>query len=166
MTTVISKHFGTSILWRVLPKSDLVYRISFDFLKWRSSGPQKLKCQKSWSISHVKGTKLGVEPREYLKDLEYRLYHRLSNWIGLYSKFSKPISYFLGVYLAWYLSINCWNSLDHDLMASIWEKAILISTGYLNSGLSYLITAVPTLYGNSITELYPYWSTQVPLGIT
>ena len=33
-------------------------------------------------------------------------------------------------------------SLDHDLMASIWEKAISILAGNLNSSRSYLITAV------------------------
>ena len=35
-----------------------------------------------------------------------------------------------------------WSPLDHDLMASIWGKAISILAGNLNSGLSYLITAV------------------------
>ena len=34
------------------------------------------------------------------------------------------------------------SSLDHDLMASIWVKAISILAGNLNSGRSYLITAV------------------------
>ena len=33
--------------------------------------------------------------------------------------------------------------LNHHLMANIWEKDILILVGYLNSGLSYLITTVP-----------------------
>ena len=33
--------------------------------------------------------------------------------------------------------------LEYDLMARIWEKAILILAGNLNSGLSYLITTVP-----------------------
>ena len=39
------------------------------------------------------------------------------------------------------LSRNFWSSLDHNLMASIWEKANSI----LNSGCSYLITAVVSL---------------------
>ena len=43
MTTVFQSILGHRFLWRVLPKSDMVYRISFDFLKWRSSGPQKLR---------------------------------------------------------------------------------------------------------------------------
>ena len=52
------------------------------------------------------------------------------------------MSYFLGVYMAWFfLSRNYWSLLDHDLMASIWEKVISILTGNLNSGCSYSITA-------------------------
>ena len=42
-----------------------------------------------------------------------------------------------------FLSRNYWSSLDHDLMASIWEKAISILAGSLNSGRRYLITAAP-----------------------
>ena len=38
-----------------------------------------------------------VQLREYYKDLEYRLHHRLSKFLNL-----KPISYFLGVYIAWF----------------------------------------------------------------
>ena len=41
-----------------------------------------------------------------------------------------------------FLPRNYWSSLDHDLIASIWEKAISILAGNLNSGRSYLITAV------------------------
>ena len=41
-----------------------------------------------------------------------------------------------------FLSRNYWSSLYHDLMAIIWEKAISILAGNLNSGHSYLITAV------------------------
>ena len=37
---------------------------------------------------------------------------------------------------------NYWSLLDHDLMASIREKNISILAGNLNSGRSYLITAV------------------------
>ena len=50
---------------------------------------------------------------------------------------------FFGIYIAWFLSRTYWSILDHDLTASIWEKAILILAGNLNSGPSYLITAVP-----------------------
>ena len=45
-----------------------------------------------------------------------------------------------------FLSRNYWSLLDHDLMASIWEKAISILAGNLNSGHSYLITAVRTMH--------------------
>ena len=41
-----------------------------------------------------------------------------------------------------FLSRNYWSLLDHDLMASIWEKNISIFVGNLNSGRSYLIAAV------------------------
>ena len=41
-----------------------------------------------------------------------------------------------------FLSRNYWSLLDYDRMASIWEKAISILAGNLNSGRSYLITAV------------------------
>ena len=40
------------------------------------------------------------------------------------------------------LSRNYWSSLDHDLMASIWEKVISILAGNLNPVRSYIITAV------------------------
>ena len=43
-----------------------------------------------------------------------------------------------------FLFKNYLSALDHDLMAKIWEKAISILAGNLNSGLSYLITAVLT----------------------
>ena len=43
------------------------------------------------------------------------------------------ISYFFGVFI-WlgFLSRNYWRSLDHDLEASIWEKATSILVGNLN----------------------------------
>ena len=44
-----------------------------------------------------------------------------------------------------FLSRNYQSLLDHDLIASIREKAILILVGNLNSGRSYLITAVPKI---------------------
>ena len=51
---------------------------------------------------------------------------------------------FFTVYgLIFFLSRIYWSSLDHDLMASIWEKGISILAGNLNSGRSQLITAVP-----------------------
>ena len=47
--------------------------------------------------------------------------------------------------MAWFfyletIGVRC--MLDHDLMASIYEKDISILAGNLNSGRSYLITAV------------------------
>ena len=48
--------------------------------------------------------------------------------------------------MTWFpISCQNWSSLDHDLMASIWEKAISILPGNLNSGRSYLIIAVQNL---------------------
>ena len=45
--------------------------------------------------------------------------------------------------MAWFfLSRNYWIPLDHDLIDSIWEKDNSILAGNLNSGRSYLITAV------------------------
>ena len=41
-----------------------------------------------------------------------------------------------------YMPRNYWSSLGYDLMTSIWEKANSILAGKLNSGRSYLITAV------------------------
>ena len=75
--------------------------------------------------------------------MEFRLHHRLSKfgWSVLLNL--KPISYFFGIYMAcFFLSRIYWSSLDHSLIASIWEKAISILAVNLNSGRSYLITAV------------------------
>ena len=76
--------------------------------------------------------------------MEYRLHHCLSKFDRSVFLILKSISYFFLAFI-WlgFLSKNYWSSLDHDLMASIWEKAISISAGNLNSGRSYLITAVP-----------------------
>ena len=41
-----------------------------------------------------------------------------------------------------------------DLMASIWEKAISILAGNLNSGRSYLITTVNLLFGMDFTFFF------------
>ena len=60
-----------------------------------------------------------------------------------------PISYSLVFIIPMayvFLSRNCWSSLDHDLMASICEKDNSILAENLNSGGSYLITAVTVLY--------------------
>ena len=73
-----------------------------------------------------------------LKGFEYRLCSHLSLFLVL-----KPISYFFGVYMAcFFLSRDYWSLSDHDLMASIWEKNILILAENLNSGRSYLITTI------------------------
>ena len=52
----------------------------------------------------------------------------------------KQISYSFGIY--GFLSRIHWSYLNHYLMANIWGKDILILAGNLNSGRSYLITAV------------------------
>ena len=75
-------------------------------------------------------------------DLEYRLHHCLSKFDRSVFLILKPISYFLAFKWLGFLSRNYWSLLDHDLMASNWEKAISILAGNLNSGRSYLITAV------------------------
>ena len=52
----------------------------------------------------------------------------------------KPISYFLSfIWLDFFLSRNCWSLSDYDLIASIWEQAISILAGNLNSGHGYLL---------------------------
>ena len=68
-----------------------------------------------------------------------RLQYRLSKFDRSVFLILKPIYYFFG--LVFYLE-TIGSSLDHDLMASIWEKAISILAGNLNSGHSYIITAV------------------------
>ena len=79
--------------------------------------------------------------------MEYRLHHRLSKFDRSVFLILKPISYF-GVYMArFFLSRNFWCLLDHDLMTSIWEKAVSILAGNLNLGRSYLITAVQEGWG-------------------
>ena len=63
--------------------------------------------------------------------------------MGLYFWFLKPISYlFLAFTWVGFLSRNYCSLLDHDLMASIWKKAISILVGNLNSGRSYFLAAV------------------------
>ena len=50
----------------------------------------------------------------------------------------KPIWNLCGIFMAWFLSRNYWSLLNHDLKASIWEKANPIFAGNYNSSLSYL----------------------------
>ena len=45
-----------------------------------------------------------------------------------------------------FLSKNYWSLLDHDLMASIWEKTISIFAGNLISSRSYFIAVVLSKY--------------------
>ena len=52
--------------------------------------------------------------------------------------------------MAWFLSRNYWNELD--LMASIWEKAISILAENLNSGRSYLNTALQEYRACHVTQ--------------
>ena len=74
--------------------------------------------------------------------------YRLSKFYRSVFLILKPISYFFAALLyglVFYLE-TIESSLDHNLLATIWEKAILILVGNLNSGHSYLITAVLTLF--------------------
>ena len=63
------------------------------------------------------------------------------NLIGLYSCIQRQFFFLVFIWLG-FLSRIYWSSLDHDLMASIWEKSISILAGNLNPGRNYLITAV------------------------
>ena len=90
--------------------------------------------------------------------MEYRIHHRLSklDWSVFLSL--KPILILLAlIWLGFFLSRIYWSSLDHDLMASIWEKDISILAGNLNLGRSYFITAVKAnqFYLNLFACLFP-----------
>ena len=61
-------------------------------------------------------------------------------WLVCISEF-KANFFFSFIWLG-FLARIYWSSLDHDLMTSIWKKGISILAGNLNSGRSYLITAV------------------------
>ena len=73
--------------------------------------------------------------------MEYRLHHCLSKFDRSESKAN--LLFFQRLYGLGFLSKIYWSLLDHDLLAKIWEKAISILAGKLNSGRTYLITAVP-----------------------
>ena len=60
-----------------------------------------------------------VKLKEYKEDLEYRLHHRLSKFDRSVFLILRPISYFFVFIWLAFLSRNYWDSLDHDLMASI-----------------------------------------------
>ena len=64
-----------------------------------------------------------VQLREYYKNVEFRLHHRLSKFDWSVFLNLKPISYFFVIFMAWFLSKIYWSWWDHDIMASIWEKA-------------------------------------------
>jgi hypothetical protein len=82
--------------------------------------------------------------------MEYILHHHLTKYDRSVFLILKPISYFFGIV---FLCRNYWSSLD--LMASIWETAISILPGNLNSDRSYLITAVPIdFYAKPWLSLY------------
>ena len=75
-----------------------------------------------------------------------RLHHHLLKFHRSVFLILKPISYFLAfMWLGFFLSRSYWSSLDHDLWASTWEKAISIMAWNSNSGRSCLIAAVGTL---------------------
>ena len=70
-----------------------------------------------------------------------RLHHRFSKFDKSVFLISKPISYFWGhFYGLVFLSRNYLSLLHHDLMVRV--KAISIFAENLNSGHSYIITAV------------------------
>ena len=98
--------------------------------------------------------------------MEYRHQYSLSKFDRSVFLILKPISFLLVfcVHLAWFLSRNYWSSLDHDLMASIWEKAISILAENLNSGRSYLITAVFWYFSRCFGyAVWKYYCTSVNL---
>ena len=69
----------------------------------------------------------------------------------LYCHIIMPISYILGINMAWFLYLETIGILlIMDLMASIWEKAILILAINLNLGRTYLIIAVRRQKNNTI----------------
>ena len=83
-----------------------------------------------------------VTAKRILERLEYRLHHHLSKFDRSVFLILKPIFYFLVfIWLGFFLSRNYWSLVR---LASIWEKAISICAGNLNSGRGYLITAVST----------------------
>ena len=70
--------------------------------------------------------------------MEYILHHCLSKFDRSVFLILKPIWNLCGIFMALFLSRNYWSLLNHDLKASIWEKANPIFAGNLNSSLSYL----------------------------
>ena len=79
------------------------------------------KALKALSLTDdVRITTWFLQLREYQKDLEYRLHHRLSKFDRSVFLISKPISYFFWrVYgLVFYLE-TIESSLDHNLLATI-----------------------------------------------
>ena len=64
--------------------------------------------------------------------MEYRLYHPCQNILCFWHLYG----------LVFDLKTIGISSLDHDLMDNIWEDAISILAGNLNSGCSYLTTTV------------------------
>ena len=67
-------------------------------------------------------------------------------WLVCIPKFKANFLFYWHLYGLDFLSRIYWSLLDHDLMASIWEKAISILAGNLNSRRSYLITAVSIIF--------------------
>ena len=72
-----------------------------------------------------------------------------------YSFYVKSIATFSLTFFGYIISVLA-SVLDHDLMTSIWEKAILILLQNLNADRSYLITAVPHILAKVAT--YMNWS--------
>ena len=73
--------------------------------------------QEGLSSFYLGNSKLCIQLGEYQKDLEYKLHHRLSKFYRSAFLNLKPIYYFFGIYMAWFLlSRNYWRQLDHDLI--------------------------------------------------
>ena len=67
---------------------------------------------------------------------------KFDRYVFCITNFKANFLSFLVIIWLVFLSRNYWSSIYHDLMSSIWEKVIWILAGNLNSGRSYLITAV------------------------
>ena len=109
------------------------------FLRWKNSNNMSVRI-----VFYYFHENCFFTAQRILERLGIQIHHCLSKSDWSIFLILKPISSFL--VLAWFLCRNYWSSLDHDLMASIWEKAISILAGNLNSGGSYVITAVDVAF--------------------
>ena len=78
-------------------------------------------------------------------------------WWVCIPKFKANFLFFWHLYGLGFFSRIYWSWLDHDRIASIWEKAISILAENLNSGRSYLITAVFEAEGMFALSFKCFW---------